>query len=135
VLAGEEITGDIFYTQRAEVFFARESPVGGQGGAIYYIDRDFETAPGDESISGFRLELSRTVSPTTTATLYGDYYETDFRLIDREDRDSEVGLSLRYRVRRRLAMLAGVEWEDRRSTDPTEEFTEVTGYVGLSFGP
>lgn len=131
------VTGDVYYSRAADVFYSRQGPRIAWTARINGRDLDFETTPQDRREAGVNLDVAYNYSAIASIGIFGQYLRTDFVQAAREDEDTTVGVRFAYRVRRHLGlMLEGLRIE-RTSTDPLSEFVDkrVLFTVQYTTGP
>lgn len=124
---------DIVDTKRAEAGYAREGGTWSQAVRAYVIDLDYEDEPNDRDIGGIAMDFGIPLSSTSTITLLLGYSETDWTDLGRDDTDKRASLLFRHFLTPRLRLSAGGGWNDRQSTDPLEEYTDIRLFAGVDY--
>lgn len=128
-------TADTFIDEQFNFFYTNSGRRTTATVALYARDQDYETSSNDQSGLGVSLNISRRVTPKLTASFIASYQKTRFldQSPDRINNDTDAGLNFSYSLGRWLAFNAGLTWRNRDSTDPTEDYTETRGIVGITY--
>lgn len=128
-----DVTNDLFYTKRAEVYYDYTGNSYGLNSRIFFRDIDYEIAQRDRQESGGLLGATYNPSSLLAATLYGSYVDTHYRSFSRDDRESEAGIRFLYRANSSLNITLDGRKTWRYSTDPSREFTESRVLLSLLY--
>ena len=123
---------EVFTERRAELSWSQEigqtrATLGG-----FYREENYEDVPRDNDVTGVSLRLSRDLSRRTSLAAFVEFSNRDFT--DEGDSQDELRaeLNLTQRIGYRLALHAGVRYEDR-DADLTESYSEWLASIGLSY--
>ena len=123
---------EVFTERRAELSWSQEigqtrATLGG-----FYREENYEDVPRDNDGAGAYLRLSRDLSRRTSLAASIEFSNRDFT--DEADSQDELRaeLNLTHRIGYRLALHAGVRYEDR-DADLTESYSEWLASIGLSY--
>lgn len=119
-----ELTSDIFYQKRAEVFYSFNGSNYGLNVRAYYRDIDYEIALQDRNEAGGRLEVTYNPSSLLATTVYGSHLDVQYQSFLRDDRENETGIRFLYRVNRNISATLDGRKTWRYSTGALQEYTE-----------
>ena len=122
--ATNEVSNDFYYTKRAEIYYARIDGSFGLNARAYYRDIDYEVAPQDRLEAGGRLDVTYSLFSLLAATVYGSHLDIQYQGFTRDDRESETGIRLQYRVNRTVSATLDGRKTWRYSTDALQEYTD-----------
>lgn len=125
-----EVTNDLYYTKRAEVYYDHHGSSYGLNTRIFFRDVDYEIAPQDRQEAGGRMQLTYNPSSLLVTTLYGSYVDIKYQSFTREDQESEAGIRFLYRANSSLSVTLEGRKTWHTSTDALHEF--IDGRVLLS---
>lgn len=126
-------SGDIFYSQRSEMFYNRTGHYLAMHAGVYQRDIDYETIPQDRIETGGRALVTYDFSATLAASLLGETQRTEYQDLNRIDRDVSYGILFAYRISQHLSLnLEGRHYE-RDSSDALSSYTETRGLLGLLY--
>jgi len=128
-----ELTYDVFYRKRAEIFFKRNGASIGTVMSMFYRDLDFETTPQDHREAGGLLEVSYSPATLLTTTLYGGHLDSKYTDSTRDYRESEAGIRFLYRINSNISTT--LDWLKiwRDSTSAVQEFEERKVLFSLQY--
>jgi len=118
------LTGDLFYTKRAEIFHVYKGDSSGLNAKAFYRDIEYEIVPEDRQEAGGLLDVTYKPTSLLAATLYGTYLKVHYLSFARDDRESETGIRFLYRVNRKLSATLDGRKTWRYSTDASQEYTD-----------
>ena len=119
-----ELTSDLYYQKRAEIFYAYSDGHVGVSARSHYRDINYEIALQDRRDAGARIEATYNFTSLLAAMIYGGHQDIQFQSIVRDDRENEAGIRFMYRPSRYLAVALEGRRTWRYSTDATQEFIE-----------
>jgi Putative beta-barrel porin 2 len=128
-------TGDTFIDERLNFFYTNTGRRTTATITLFARDQNYDTAQNDQSNLGGALNISRRITPKLTASFLASYQETRFldQSPDRVDNDTDLALNFSYNLGRWLAFNAGLTWRNRDSNDPTQDYTETRGVLGITY--
>ncbi len=126
-------SGDIYYSQRSEVFYNRTGSYLALHADGYQRDIDYETTSQDRIETGGRALVTYNLSATFAASLLGMTLRTEYQNFSRIDRDVDYGIQFTYRINEHLSLSLGGRHFERNSTDAPSSYTETRGLLGLLY--
>lgn len=87
----------------------------------------------DQDTKGLILNVSRALRPSLDGELYAEFSTADFKGSDITQDDFSTGLRIDWTHWRHLSIAFVTEYTKRTSDDPTQEYTEWRGTVGLFY--
>jgi hypothetical protein len=126
-------SGDIYYSQRSEVFYNRTGSYLALHAGGYQRDIDYETTSQDRIETGGRALVTYNLSATFAASLLGMTLRTEYQNFSRIDRDVDYGIQFTYRINEHLSLSLGGRHFERNSTDAPSSYTETRGLLGLLY--
>lgn len=129
-----DVTQDIARELYGEIFYGARWLHVGVDSRVYWRDQDYEESALDERLVGIALHLGYPVAPSWELALFGQYEDVDYKVIDRRDKRSLVGVGLTYRLSRRMRLDFELRDEHQQSTALNGDFNEVLGLVELRYG-
>ena len=128
-----EVTNDFFYMKRAEAYYARSDSSTELNARIFYRDINYEVAPLDRQETGGLLEVTYKATSLLSTSVYGGYVSAQYQNISRDDRVSELGVRLLYRLSRNLSAALDGRKTRRYSSDLSQEFTDNRALFSLIY--
>lgn len=94
-----------------------------------YVDSD----EFDQKSRGGRFDLEWVARPQLTLGLYATHDNLDYTVLDREEKTSRLGATLRYRWTRHLGL--NLQWEryKRESSEPGQDLEQNIVYLSVSY--
>jgi Putative beta-barrel porin 2 len=128
-------TSDTFVDERLNFFYTNTGRRTTATITLFARDQNYETTTNDQYNQGGALNINRRVTPKLTASFLASYQQTRFldQSPDRIDNDTDLGLNFSYSLGRWLAFNAGLAWRNRDSNDPTQDYTETRGFLGITY--
>lgn len=129
----ETLSGDIFYTKRAEVYMnsvAAPLPWSITG---HTSDIDYEETPSDVDEKGGSVMVSYLRTANLSFGIYARYNRSDYPILDRIDRDVTNGANISLRLSRTLLLFLEGQRVERRSSDPLQSFTDDRVLLRLAY--
>jgi hypothetical protein len=87
----------------------------------------------DEDSRGGYIVASYKLQPLTTLSLFAARADREFVSLDRDDRDSSIGLSLEHRFTRNWSATIQYLHRERNSTDDVQDYRENAAIVSFSY--
>jgi hypothetical protein len=128
-VSGDTVESEGFYISYNKRISALET-------SFQYFQRDDDhdlVNINDRESNGGVVEFSLPVGSSTFFGLIGEYRTTDFDIGDREDDDLLVELTGERFVRKNLSLNSSVEYRDRDSTIPGQDFDEFQVRLGITY--
>lgn len=113
--SGEQISGDIFYDNRAEARYTSGTADHNWSAYLILRDEDYEVLPQDRRSSAIRLDFRRGISESIYLNGYGQYRREDYSELDQLNKDTELGLGLERRLARRVSARLDYVFSTRNS--------------------
>lgn len=113
--SGEQISGDIFYDNRAEARYTSGTTDHNWSAYLILRDEDYEVLPQDRRSSAIRLDFRRGISESIYLNGYGQYRREDYSELDQLNKDTELGLGLERRLARRVSARLDYVFSTRNS--------------------
>jgi hypothetical protein len=128
-------TSDLFTDERLNFFYSNTGRRTTATVTFYARDQNYETSPNDQSGLGAALDINRQITPRLSGSFLASYQKAEFlgQTPTRIDYDTDLGVNFSYRLGRWLVLNAGVTWRNRDSDDPTQNYTETRGIVGITY--
>jgi Putative beta-barrel porin 2 len=128
-------TPDIFTDRSLNVFYTNTGRRTKASVSMFARDQDYKTTPSDQSSWGTVFSLNRTLTPRLTVSLLASYTNTRYpqNVPTLTDQDTVVGFNFSYSLGRWLALNGGISWQNRNSTDPTQDYTETRAILGITY--
>ncbi len=129
----QQMIGDVYYNRHAELAYHW----GGIRTSWRFVgvarEEDYETVARDRTYGEGNVRFAYEFGPTLRATLGGTYRRADYREEDLVVTDRHGYFGLHYQINSRL--WTGLEFGniDRESDDPTEEYSENTALLSLTY--
>lgn len=128
-----QINSETFRRSNAELSYSRDTAQNAVTLLVFGTDIDFESGNTDRRIFGATGVYRRPVSARTTINFGLRYGNTDFDILNREDKDWRANMGVSYLLRQTLTLDVGGSWSDRDSTDPLFSYKEIRGEVGITY--
>jgi Putative beta-barrel porin 2 len=128
-------TPDVFTDRSLNVFYTNAGRRTTATVSIFARDQDYKTTPNDQSGWGTSFNINRRLTPRLSASLLASYGDTDYpqNIPTLTNQDTVVGFNFSYSLGRYLSFGGGVTWQNRNSTDPTQDYTETRGFLGITY--
>jgi len=123
-LGASIVTGEPFYLQETDLFYTRSGAVLPWTMRAFYRDIDYEISPSDRLEKGLLLDMRYLYSSTVSLQLFTSYTIFSYDQTLREDRDSEIGITLAYRMTPTLQAGLDIRRFGRTSTAPDQDYTD-----------
>lgn len=131
--APEALTGEIYYTRRADVYMSSTASPLPWSVAAFAREIDYEETGNDARDAGGLLELTYLRSASLSFVAYSQYTRTDYLPADRSDRDQISGLRVNKRLRRSLQLSLEAQRAERRSTEELQSYTDDRWFLRLIY--
>ncbi len=129
----ETLSGDIFYTKRADVYMtSMESPLPWSITA-HASDIDYEESASDVEEKGGSVTVSYVRTANLSFSVYSRYNRSDYPILNRTDRDVTNGTSVSLRLSRTLLLFLEGQRVERRSSDSLQSFTDDRILMRLAY--
>lgn len=131
--ANNVVTGDLYYSRRADVFYSR------QDGRLAWTMRatgrelDFQTIAQDRREAGLNLSATYNYSAVGAVSLLGQYLRTDFEDTRRDDEDTSLALRYTYQARRNLGMMIEGRRIERSSTAVNSDYVDKRALFTIQY--
>lgn len=126
-------SGDIFYSQRSDIFYNRTGHYLEVHAGVYKRDINYETIPQDRVETGGAALVTYNITATFAASLLGEAQRTEYQNLNRIDRDMNYGILFSYRISEGLSLnLEGRHYE-RDSSDALSSYVENRGLLSLLY--
>lgn len=129
----EALSGDVFYTKRAEVFVTSTGGSLPWSIATHAADIDYEESTSDVKERGGNVMLSYARTPNLGFNVYTRYTRSEYPILDRIDRDTTKGAGINIRLTRTLLLLVDGQRVERRSSDPLQSFVDDRILIRLAY--
>jgi len=131
----EQLTGDIYQVNEAELSYRRDNGMGGIEIAARTRKEDYEDEPRDRDRKMIIGEIDYGISRLTTGIIRAWYREDDYEQIDRSDQDTFFSVVLDNRLGRSLYIDVELSRRERDSSAPGASFDENRGLIMLRYHP
>lgn len=129
----ETLTGDVFYTRRAEAFLTGSAVPLLWTVTVFTGDVDYEMTTSDVEDRGGIFTVSYLRTANLSFNLYSNYTRSIYTVLNRTDRDVVNGASVAYRLSRSLQVSLEGQRAERRSSDPLQPFVDDRVFLRLAY--
>lgn len=133
-LGTDVVTSEPYYLEAAELYYTYTGNVFPWTVQMFHRDIDYQTLPGDRQEKGALVDVRYLYSSSVSFQLLSAYNILAYDQPLREDRQSNVGITLTYRMTPNLRAEMGVRRFGRRSTEPDQEYTDDRVAITLLYG-
>lgn len=129
------VGGGLFAVQRVDAAYIRQRYYGVSRINLFWRRVDFESPQLllDQHVQGVFADVGFDYSSALTAGLFGNYSETSYDNVYREDQDYGVGGRLVYRFQRTLSFVLEGRWSGRESTLASAEYGERRAVFSVAY--
>jgi len=133
-LGADVVVGEPFYTEEAILFYTSRGNVFPWTALLTYRDINYLTLPEDRLEKGVLVNVRYIYSSTVSFQLLSTYEILAYDQLMREDRDSNVGITLIYRMTPNLQAGLDIRRFGRRSTESDLDFTDDRFALTFMYG-
>lgn len=133
-LGADVVTSEPYYLEAAELYYTYRGNVFPWTVQMFHRDIDYQTLPLDRQEKGVLVDVRYLYSSSVSFHLLSTYNILAYDQPLREDRESNVGITLTYRMTPNLRAELDLRRFGRRSTAPGQEYTDDRVALTLLYG-
>jgi hypothetical protein len=130
----EQISGDVIRDSKMTIVYRRTDSTLNAAIRGEVRDLDYEESPDDRRVYQLGVDLDYQVTPLVDAGLKGSYRYLDEDATNRTDKEYRVTGSINYHLSRDLRSAFAVRYQNKSSSQKTDEYTEAAVFIGLIWG-
>ena len=129
------VGGGLYATQAADVAYTKRRYYGNNTLSAFWRSTDFESPQVllDHELRGVHADFGIDYSAAMTTSFFGNYSQTDYQRVARDDRDLGIGARVIYRFLRTLSLSAEGRWSRRDSTVANFSYDELRAVLTIAY--
>lgn len=134
ILGVDAVTNDPYYLEQVDLFYTRRGVMFPWSVQLFYRDIDYLSLSLDRMEKGASVNLGYLYSSSVSFHVLSAYNILTYDQQGREDRESNIGLVLAYRMTPNLQASLDVRRFGRRSSEPGQDFTDDRFALTFMYG-
>lgn len=135
ILPTDFVAGGLYAAQQIDLAYSRRRYYGTNTLSAFWRELDFESPQIllDHQVSGVHADFGIDYSAAFTNSFFGNYSETEYLKVARNDKDYGIGARFVYRFLRTLSLSTEARWSRRDSTFAPVSYDELRGVVTIAY--
>ncbi len=129
-----QISSDVFMNNVLRATYSRKGATLNTRLWAELRDLDYKERPQDREVQSLGIKFDYQMRALVSSGLYARYRRTKRTDQGRTDKYYTVGAQIGYQMSRKLRTVFDLQYQDKDSTDDTQEFSEFSGLINLVYG-